>query len=406
MHKPINTLSSALMSLTLAAIPVGAAYTMDPPDSSRDNRKAMREDGQPSIDSKNLVFVSGAKVRGMTVKNGEDKTLGTIDDLIIDRGSGRIRHIVMKSGATMGLGGKLVTVPYQQFGWDSADKHVTLNATPEDIKAWPEFNKDRWVEGARTDESFIRTLGRDYYDTASSPWPVDSQTERESARRVKGTVKSISRQDVGGREELTVVISTPGSPDQEVVLGPSWYLGGNNSISFYRDAPIDIDVFHTTRDGRAVTVARSASINSQNLAFYDEHGRARWAPNSAATSGDPFVAAPFVLFTDVKGKPVDCRGETCGKVKDLVMECTTGRIAFLSIDPDKAFLGIGDQNRLVPWSVMTRSLDGKVHLDANKSMITSAPTTPSDLKTLSGNDEYKRIYGLFDTQPMSFGNRR
>jgi hypothetical protein len=116
---------------------------------------------------------------------------------------------------------------------------------------------------------------------------------------------------------------------------------------------------------------------------------------------DPFSAAPFLLASEVKGRPVDCRGEACGKVDNLIVECTGGLIAFLSIDPDKAALGIGDEDRLVPWGIMTRTLDGKVHLDASKSMITSAPTTPKNLQDLAKDKYYRKIYQLYETQNVS-----
>ena len=224
---------------------------------------------------------------------------------------------------------------------------------------------------------------------------------------IKGTIKSISRHNVAnGREELVVMVATPDKPDREVILGPSWYMAGNNSIAFFREAPIEVDIFQVDQQGRSVSVARSARINGKELAFYDAQGRAIWAPSSSAADRDVFSAAPFVLFSEIKGKTVDARGEKCGSVHDVVIECMSGRAAFLCIDPDKALLGIGDEDRLVPWTIMTRSLDGKVHLDASKSMITSAPTSPKDLKTLADDTFYKKIYGVYDAPPVVFDGPR
>lgn len=353
--------------------------------------------------NRGVVFVSGKKIHGMSVKNAEDKTLGTIDDMIIDRGSGMIRFLVLKSGSVMGLGGKLVTVPYGSFGWDAADKHVTLGATPEEIKGWAEFDKKRWMEGGKAD-SYIRTIGKDYYEMPNSPWPTEA---RGTASTVKGTVKTISRSSVdGGREELVVVVSSPDRPDREIVLGPSWYMAGNNSISFYRGAPVEIEVFQSDRAGRPVAIARSTKVNGQELAFYDSTGRAYWTPTTVVADRDVFSNAPFVLFTEIKGKPVDARGEKCGDVDDTIVDCMSGRTAFLCIDPDKNVLGIGDEDRLVPWTVMTRSLDGKVHLDASKAMITSAPTSPKDLKALGNEEMYRKVYGVYDVPPYSFDRNR
>lgn len=397
-------ISAATVLTSLLGVASIQAYPTDPAAQGSPDQPPRMNDKAPG---QGLMFVRGSKVRGLEVKNAQEESLGTVDEMIIDRGSGRIRYLAIKSGAVMGLGGRLVTVPYSSFGWDHADKHVVLSATPEQIKSWPEFDKKRWMEGARTDDSFIRTLGKDYYETKGSPWPDLAHQDRQESSHIKGTIKRISRQNASnGHEEMIVVVASPGAPDQEVVLGPSWYLSGNNSIDFYRDAAIEVDTFRTTRAGKPVAIATRATINGRNLAFYDDQGRARWYPNGSTSESDPFFASPFVLSKEIEGKPVDCRGQQCGTVEQLVVECTTGRVAFLSIDPDEAFLGIGDDKRLVPWSVVSRSQDGKVHLDANKSMVSAAPITPDDLKSLAAGDRYRSIYDTYDTQPMQFERSR
>lgn len=339
-----------------------------------------------------LMFVSAHKAMGMSVKDNDDKTLGSIDDMIIDRGSGQVRYIVLKSGAVMGMGGKLVTVPYSSFGWHSADKDLALNATKDEIKSWPEFDKKAWADGARADDGYVRRIGKDYYDSHNSPWPMEAKADKTST--VKGTVNTITRRNMdNGREELVVVVTTPEGTQREVSYGPSWYAVGNNAVAIYRGTPVDVDVFSVNRNGHAYEMARSTRINGKEYPLYDKQGRAMWSPTNVSADADAWSAAPFVLASELKGKVVDARGQDCGKVKDTVLECSSGRIAFLVIDPDKAFLGIGDTNRLVPWTIMTRSLDGKVHIDADKTMITAAPAAPSDLHTLSG--DYKTVYSSY-----------
>lgn len=405
----LSQTSALSVVVAIAGLSCGSALAAQPDraDPSRDRR--MRDADTQTMSTRGTNFAAGTKMQGMSVKNTQGESLGSVDDMIIDRGSGSIRFLVLKSGTVLGLGGKLVTVPYGSFGWDHTDKHVTLNATPEEIKGWTEFDKKRWMQGVREDDSYIRIIGKDYYDSEHSPWPADTGAHR-TISSVRGTIKSITRHTVdNGREELVVVVSSPDRPDREVILGPSWYMAGNNSIAFFREAPIEMEVFQTDRQGRQVMVARSAKINGKELGFYDAQGRAIWAPANPANGSaqrDAWSAAPFVLFSEIKGKPVDCRGESCGSVEDLIVECTSGRATFLSIDPDQAMLGIGDEDRLVPWTIMTRSLDGKVHLDASKSMISSAPTAPKDLKTLGDDGLYRSIFGAYDVQPVTFERAR
>lgn len=360
--------------------------------------------GEPRSEANMPIFLLGDKIRGMSVVNQQDQGLGEITDLIIERGSGRTRYLVLRSGGVLGLGGKHVTVPYDSFAWDHNRKNAVLAATPEQVKGWTEFEKSKWSEGARSSRGYIRTLGKDYYITENSPWPAEADAARTST--LTGTVQSVKRRTAGNGEELIVVVSTPDKRDREVLFGPSWYVGGNNSIALYREAPIEVVVFETTRNGQPIAVARSAKIAGRDLALYDQEGRARWVPGDADITGDPFAASPFVLASEIKGKDVTCRGESCGDVKDIVVETGSGQVAFLAIDPDAKALGIGDENRLVPWGVTTRSPDGKVHVDASKAMLSSAPTLPSDLKALSDEQFYTRICELYETEPQRFEMRQ
>lgn len=346
------------------------------------------------------MFVAGDKIVGMDVKNSADESVGSIDDLIIDRGSGRIRYVVLKSGAVLGMGGKLVTVPYRSLAWDNGDKDVIFNATKEEIEQWPEFDKKRWSEGAGKEDSLVRRIGRDYFDTQNTPWPAELRDG--DAQRVQGTVKNFTRRTGDhDAEELFVVVTSPGQPDREVGLGPSWYMAGNNSIAFFRDAPIDVNVVQVDRNGRPVTIARSVAINGKEMRFYDEKGRATWT-GSGAADRPAYGASPLVLYTEVKGKPINCRADKCGEVDEVIVECVSGTAAFLSIDPDENALGIGDENRLVPWSIVSASNADSVYVDANKSMIVGGPATPDDIKSLNERGMRDRVYSGYNVAPAEF----
>jgi len=346
-----------------------------------------------------MEFVLGTKMDGMTVRNNNNDDLGTITDMVIERGSGRIDYVVMKSGSVLGIGGKHVAVPYESFGWNNDKHEPMLTATKDEIKGWPEFDKSQWSDH-KSDHALSRTLGKRHYSNTDNTWPNDAAGAKGGSTEITGTVKSINRNTVNGREELVAVVTPANGQDTEVILGPSWYTMGNNSIGIYRGAPIDVTVFHITRDGRDVAVARSAKINDQSMNFYTTEGHPAWSTDTS-TSQTGSMSTPQILFSDIKGKTVDCRGEKCGKVKDIVVECISGKAAFLSIDPDQAFLGVGDQNRMVPWSLLSWT-DDRVHLDASKTMITSAPATPGDVRTLGTNADYQRVYSAYDVPPARF----
>jgi len=401
MNRRLTSLLAPATIFAMTGLALGLGAIGEPPDKDQPRDKTVERTRRE--DTRRMNFVQGTKMTGLSVKNSEDKTLGSVDDMVIDRGTGRITYVVLKTGAVLGMGGKLVAVPYNTFGWDNAEKHAMLAATPEEIKTWPEFVKERWSEGPKGEKSLVCVLAKDYYDTSNSPWPTEAKSD---STEFKGTIKAITRRPMDSSREEIVVTVTPerGGQEQEVILGPSWYAFGNNTVTFYRESPIEVNVFHVTREGHPVMVARSAKIGGQEVVFYDSQGRAVWTPS--ASTGQVCMVSPFVLYSDLKGRHVDCRGEKCGKVDNIVVECSSGRAAFLVIDPDKNVLGIADEDRLVPWNIMMTSTDGKVHLDASKSMISSGPTMPKDLKTLGMNADYKRIYAAYDVPAMSFEKSR
>ncbi|HVU62349.1 MAG TPA: PRC-barrel domain-containing protein [Phycisphaerales bacterium] len=378
----------------IIALAAGQAFaqTGQPMDHHKDRRDTMRT--EDNVSAARLDFQLGSKIDGMSVKNASKEDLGTISDVVIDRGSGRVASLVLRSGTILGMGGKTILVPYRSFGWDEAEHALTLDASKDEVKNWPEWDKKAWENGT-SENGMIRSSARDYYDPNSTPWPA---TARSSKTDIHGKIKTFTRRNIQGREELVMVVTPQNGTEEEVVLGPSWYTAGNNVIPFYRDAPVDVTVFHTTRNGQDVMVARSATINGKKYDYYDSQGRPMWSERT----GENELTSPFVLNSDIKGKDVYCRGDKCGKVRDTVIECISGRVAFLSIDPDKAFLGIGDQNRMVPFTILSAVMSDGVYLDADKAMVTSAPTTPKDLATLGINSDYKRVYDAYGVRAPLF----
>jgi sporulation protein YlmC with PRC-barrel domain len=58
-----------------------------------------------------------SKVVGATVYNSNGDSIGTIDDLLMDE-SGKISQAVVSTGGVLGMGGKLVAVPFDQLKFE------------------------------------------------------------------------------------------------------------------------------------------------------------------------------------------------------------------------------------------------------------------------------------------------
>lgn len=334
-------------------------------------------------------FASADKIRGATIENTNGDNLGSVSDLIIDRGSGRVTHVLLSAGGFLGIGSKTVVVPFDSFRWNAANKRFTLETTPEAVKAWPEYQKDSWTG---SDTSLSRRLSSDIYRTPGNYYPSDRATD---STKIAGTVKQVDRQPIPGtnNEELVVTVQTNDNRQEQVVLGPTWYMAGN-SIAVYRDSPISVDVTRLDRDGRQVMVARSADVSSRNIPLYNESGTPRWGAGSDSSSMQTY---PLILNSELDGKHISARGERCGKIDDLIVDTGSGRIAFLAIDPDQNVLGIADKKRLVPWTVAMLITSDGVMIDSTKAMIVNAPVVPSDLATLSTDAQFRNIYQGYGT---------
>jgi hypothetical protein len=79
-----------------------------------------------------------SKLRGTTVINPANEKIGSLDDLIV--GKDRVLFAIIEVGGFLGIGSRLVAVPYTSLQISDAGKHIVLpGATKEQLKNLPEF---------------------------------------------------------------------------------------------------------------------------------------------------------------------------------------------------------------------------------------------------------------------------
>ncbi|OJW23338.1 MAG: hypothetical protein BGO51_15845 [Rhodospirillales bacterium 69-11] len=84
-----------------------------------------------------------SKIVGSSVYNDKDEKVGSIDDLII--GSDKSLHAVISVGGFLGMGAKMVEVPFDklQFGntKNNSDNRVVMpGATKESLNSMPDYH--------------------------------------------------------------------------------------------------------------------------------------------------------------------------------------------------------------------------------------------------------------------------
>jgi sporulation protein YlmC with PRC-barrel domain len=90
---------------------------------------------------------------GKVVTNRMDQKIGTVDDFLITR-DGRVSNVVLSVGGFLGVGNKLVTVPYSDV--EKRADSLVINRTADEIRTLPEFKYDVAVNVEGSRDTYIR----------------------------------------------------------------------------------------------------------------------------------------------------------------------------------------------------------------------------------------------------------
>jgi sporulation protein YlmC with PRC-barrel domain len=82
-----------------------------------------------------------SKLIGSSVSNDKNEKIGTLDDIIADKDKKQLSFAVLQVGGFLGLGGRLVVVPYESLVIDEHGQKITLpGASKDELKKLSEFN--------------------------------------------------------------------------------------------------------------------------------------------------------------------------------------------------------------------------------------------------------------------------
>jgi sporulation protein YlmC with PRC-barrel domain len=135
MSRPLVATTLALM---VAIAPIAFAQTVSPtPTTPPAERTAMTNPAPRDSFTTIGGELRASKIIGSTVYDEQNQNVGSVKDVLLDR-SGNVRSVVVDVGAFLGMGGKFVTVPLNDFKTDH--DRLTLNKTKGQLKAAPEFH--------------------------------------------------------------------------------------------------------------------------------------------------------------------------------------------------------------------------------------------------------------------------
>jgi sporulation protein YlmC with PRC-barrel domain len=395
-----NRVLGAGLAILIAT--AGMAAGVSAQDTGRGRTPDSREvQGARKIDQPE--FRSAKWLEGREVRNDNGEHVASIGDMILDRGSGRIDYVVLKTGTILGMGGNRVALSYASLRWDPSAEHFVLPLTPEQLKQYPEFNEDEW-KGVTDTNASAKTLRQRLMTDASKTAgdPYGTSVSGAKALRVKGEVTKVERVRNDGYGEQVVLTVKTEDGERRVALGPSWFVN-SGAFAPMRGDQVTIEAVALARDPEKTVVAKTMRVGDRDLVLRTEEGSPAWAVTAEETPEQRSRAARrYLLLSTLLGARVDCRGSECGKVYDVILERDSGGLAFLSIDPNQNFLGIADTKRLVPWSVVSVASDGVARIDASKEMVLASPETPSDIATLNSSGVGGLVYKAYDVEAPKF----
>jgi sporulation protein YlmC with PRC-barrel domain len=88
--------------------------------------------------------MAASTLDGDKILSTDGEEVGKVKDIMLDMQSGRIAYVVMSSGGFLGIGDKLLAIPWSALTLDTDRKCFLLSLSSERIKNAPGFDKQHW----------------------------------------------------------------------------------------------------------------------------------------------------------------------------------------------------------------------------------------------------------------------
>jgi len=100
---------------------------------------------QPMPGSKAQLF-KASELIGYSVKNKQGEELGAIEELVINPQDGRIAYAVLSFGGFLGMGDKLLAIPWESLTPMPEQQSFYLDVNKEKLAETPGFDETNWPD--------------------------------------------------------------------------------------------------------------------------------------------------------------------------------------------------------------------------------------------------------------------
>ena len=105
-------------------------------------------------------------LQDIDVVNAKNEDIGTVEDLVIDRRTGRVDYAILSMGGFLGMGEKRHAVPFQALQSDPKNDRFVLDTPKDRLEKAPAFDPNDRPDFA--DEEWSRSVNRHWGTTRTS----------------------------------------------------------------------------------------------------------------------------------------------------------------------------------------------------------------------------------------------
>ena len=80
-----------------------------------------------------------SQIKGSAVYGSDDKKIGSVSTVLMKPDSKQIDRFVVTAGGVLGVGGRDVALPADQFKWDASKGGFKISQTDDQLKGMPEW---------------------------------------------------------------------------------------------------------------------------------------------------------------------------------------------------------------------------------------------------------------------------
>jgi sporulation protein YlmC with PRC-barrel domain len=286
-----------------------------------------QSNSQGGIQACPIVLKDTAKasdIIGMTVKNYQHEKLGTVKDLAVDVGSGRIVQVIISSGGFLGMDVTLTPVPPGALYREAGQKVLHLDASREKFDAAPKCDTAEW--DANTQSNRVTEV-YSYY--GEYPYFVDN-----------------------GNGYLTNTFA--------------------NTLPRNADGSINTDGARTMDKANNVKIAQNVEATDNWISTLNTNGT--WS-RTYYLPGQSFSKLGYVQeASKLMGAPVNnLQNENIGQVQDFIVDLSGGRIVAVII-ASGGYLGMDNEFSAVPPAALRLNAgDDALVLDTTKEKLAGSP---------------------------------